>query len=321
VVTTLLAPTDTLEVDADMDRRRFIIGGMSLAALLAACGGDSDSSGEGGGSAGSTPRTRTVTDSRGPSEVPASPQRIAALVGSAEIDVMLLGLDPVFSGTYAEGWVELPEGAVTSDTVPPSVEAVAAADPDLLIGWHWLSEEDSWVALGEIAPAVTLPDTGATWREVFQLVADAVNRTEQGEEVLAELDDRVAGLEARFAEREPITAALIGSFAPGTFWWWEPTYDTNLHMASVGIGIDGPAERGQDLSYERLGDVTAPWIILTGTPGTDDGTDDLMASPLWETLPAVQQDQVVVVDRDLWGGAGVMWAHRLLDELERIFLV
>jgi iron complex transport system substrate-binding protein len=305
---------DATRVAADVDRRTFIVGGLSMAALLAACGSDD------GASDVTTPRTRMVTDSRGTSEVPVAPQRVAALVGSAEIDVMLLGLDPVFSGTYAEGWVDLPEGVVTSDLVPPSVEAVAGSKPDLLIGWHWLSEDAAWVSLGEVAPAVTLPDSGADWRAVFTLVADAVNRADKGAEVLATFDARVADLRARFADREPIRVALVGSFAPGTFWWWEPGYDTNLHMASVGIEIDGPAERGRDLSYERLDELTAPWIILTGSPGSEDGTDDLMASPLWAGLPAVQADHVVVVDRDLWGGAGVMWAHRLLDELERIFL-
>lgn len=299
----------------DATRREFIIGGgLGLAALLAACGSDD------GAATTTVPRTRTITDSRGPAEVPVSPERVAALVGSAEIDVILLGITPVFSGTYAEGWVDLPEGIATSDTVPPSVEAVAAAKPDLLIGWHWLSEDPTWVTLGEIAPAVTLPDTGSDWRSVFRLVADAVNRPEQATKALADFDARVAALRAKVAEQPPITVALVGSFEPGTYWWWEPSYETNQHLASVGIGIDGPAERGRDLSYERLSEITAPWIILTGTPGTDDGTDDLTSSALWQNLPAVVNDQVVVVDRDLWGGAGLMWANAMLDEIERIFV-
>ena len=285
-----------------------------MAALLAACGNDSSSS------TTEAPTTRTITDSRGPAEIPVKPTRIAALVGSAEIDVMLLGLTPVFSGTYASGWVDLPAGIATSDMVPPSIEAVASATPDLLIGWHWLSEDPTWVALGEIAPAVTLPDEGSDWRAIFQLVADAVNRADVGETVLAAFDARVAELRALIEAQPPITAALLGSFEAGKFWWWEPSYDTNRHMASVGIAIDGPAERGADLSYEVLSDVTAPWIILTGTPGTDDGTDDLTSSPLWAELPAVKNDQVIFVDRDLWGGAGVMWAYALLDDLERIFV-
>src|SRR5688572_15741105 len=88
----------------DISRREFIVGGLSLTALLAACGGD-----DGGTSTPSTDApsgTRTVIGSRGPVEVPSAPARVAALVGSADIDVMLLGLTPVFSGTFAAGWVD-----------------------------------------------------------------------------------------------------------------------------------------------------------------------------------------------------------------------
>ena len=308
-MTTLLDPRD------DIRRREFIIGGLSIAALLTGCGSDDEDS-----ATTDAATTRMITDSRGPAEVPVAPQRIAALVGSAEIDVMLLGLEPVFSGTYAQGWVDLPEGIVTSDTVPPSTEAVASADPDLLIGWHWLSQDPAWVGLGQIAPAVTLPDEGSDWRSVFRLVADAVDRVDAAEEVLANFDERVAALRSAIAERPPITIALIGSFEPGAFWWWEPGYECNQHLQSVGIGVDGPAERGRDLSYERLGEVTAPWIILTGVPGSPDGTDDLTSNPLWAQLPAVKNDQVLVVDRDLWGGAGVMWARALLADIERLFI-
>ncbi len=312
MATTALLEHPTIE---DATRREFIIGGgLGLASLLSAY----SSSGTAPGT--TAPLTRMITDSRGPAEVPVSPQRVAALVGSAEIDVILLGITPVFSGTYAKGWVELPAGIVTSDIVPPSIEAVASTHPDLLIGWHWLSEDPAWVALGEIAPAVTLPDTGSDWRAVFRLVADAVNRQEQATQALAAYDARVAELKAVMATKPPVTATLVGSFASGTFWWWEPAYETNQILASVGIGVDGPAERGRDLSYERVGDITAPWIILTGTPGSDDGTDDLVSSPLWATLPAVLNKQVIVVDRDLWGGAGLMWANAMLDEIERIFV-
>ena len=116
-----------LDVVGDISRREFIVGGLSLTALLAACGGD-----DGGTSStvGTTaPGTRSVTGSRGPVDVPIAPSRVAALVGSADIDVMLLGLTPVFSGTYAQGWVDLPAGIATSDLVPPDPEVVAGATP------------------------------------------------------------------------------------------------------------------------------------------------------------------------------------------------
>ncbi|MCC6438868.1 MAG: hypothetical protein IT196_27845, partial [Acidimicrobiales bacterium] len=45
--------------DAGLGRREFIVGGLSLAALLSACADDD------AGDAAEAPRTRTIVDSRG----------------------------------------------------------------------------------------------------------------------------------------------------------------------------------------------------------------------------------------------------------------
>jgi iron complex transport system substrate-binding protein len=303
------------EIVDDISRREFIIGGLSLTAFLAACGGDD------GGSSGSTTAaptgTRTVVGSRGPVEVPAAPARVAALVGSADIDVMLLGLTPVFSGTFAAGWVDLPASVVTSDLVPPDPEVVAAATPDLLIGWDWLVDDAAWEQLGKIAPAITLPDTGS-WRDNFRLVAEAVDRAAEADAALADFDAKVAALKARFDAAEPKRVSMIGVFEPGTFWWWDAAYPTNAHLTSIGLEVVSPAETQRDASIERLAELTADWLIVTAAP--DDPTaSGLLDSPLWQTLPAVRAGQVLVVDRELWGGAGLMWANALLDDVDRLF--
>ena len=298
----------------DTSRREFIVGGLALTAFLAACGGDD------AGPSGSTEApsgTRTVTGSRGPVEVPTAPARVAALVAAADIDVMLLGLTPVFSGTFAAGWVDLPASIVTSDLVPPDPEAVAAAAPDLLIGWDWLVDDAAWEQLGRIAPAITLPDTGS-WRDNFRLVADAVNRASQGDAALAEFDARVASLKSRFDAAEPKRVSMIGVFEPGTFWWWDAAYPANAHMASIGLEVVSPAETQKDASIERVSELTADWLIVTAAP--DDPTaSGLLDAPVWQALPAVQAGQVLVADRDLWGGAGLMWANALLDDVDRLF--
>ena len=304
-----------LDVVDDISRREFIVGGLSLTAFLAACGGDDNASSTSTAAPGGT---RTVTGSRGPLEVPTAPARVAALVGSADIDVMLLGLTPVFSGTFAAGWVDLPATIVTSDLVPPDPEAVAAATPDLLIGWDWLVDDPAWQQLNKIAPAITLPDTGG-WRDNFLLVADAVNRTAQGDAALAEFDARVASLKARFDAAEPLRVSMIGVFQPGTFWWWDAAYPTNAHLASIGIEVVSPPETQKDASIERVSELTADWLIVTAAP--DDPTaSGLLDAAVWQALPAVQAGQVLVVDRNLWGGAGLMWANALLDDVERLFL-
>jgi ABC-type Fe3+-hydroxamate transport system substrate-binding protein len=40
---------------------------------------------------------------------------------------------------------------------------------------------------------------------------------------------------------------------------------------------------------------------------------------VWQALPAVQAGRVLLVDRNLWGGAGLMWANALLDDVDRLF--
>src|SRR5262245_27161674 len=88
----------------EISRRRFLAASAAMVAL-AACGGDDTSS-------SSASSTRSVQGSRGPVDVPANPKRVAALIGSADVDVITLGLEPVFSGTFAEGWVDLPGSTV-----------------------------------------------------------------------------------------------------------------------------------------------------------------------------------------------------------------
>jgi iron complex transport system substrate-binding protein len=294
---------------AGFGRRQFLIGAAAIVGL-AACGSDDDE--------GSSESTRTVTSSRGNVDVPVAPKRVATLVGSADIDVLTLGFEPVFSGSYASGWVDIPASTVTTDALPPSAEVVAATEPDLLIGWDWLVDDAAWDGLSRIAPAVTLPEQpDTTWREVYLIVADAVNERALGETKLAEFDDRVAALRARIEEGEPILVNQIGVFDPGTFWWWGQSYPINEHLASVGITVEAMADDQKDVSIERLAELTAPWIILSGAPEV---IETLEASPLWQQLPAVQADQVIVVDRNLWGGAGLIWANALLDDIERLFV-
>lgn len=266
------------------------------------------------------PTTRTVRGSRGPVEVPTAPKRVAALVGSNDIDVIALGITPVYAGTFAKGWMDLPAGIVTDAAVPPNVETVASARPDLLLGWDWLVDEPAWSTLTALAPGVPLPED-KTWRETFLVLADAVNKRSQGEAVLAELDERLNGLRAKLAARPQVRLAHIGFYDPGSLTWYGQDRDTTEIMTAVGIEVVGPAKTAKDVSIERLSELTAPWLVVYGSG--DDGASALAQArrtPLWATLPAVKAGQVIEVKSGVWTGAGLLWARALVDDLERRFL-
>jgi iron complex transport system substrate-binding protein len=281
--------------------------------LTAACGDSPTSTAD-------KPATRTVQGARGPVQVPVEPKRVAALVGSNDIDVIALGITPVYAGTFAKGWMELPAGIVTADAVPPNVETVASARPDLLLGWDWLVDEPAWSKLTALAPGVPLPED-KTWRDTFLVLADAVNRRAQGETVLAEFGNRVKAVRDRFAARPKLRLAHIAFYKPGMMTWYGQDRDTTEIMSECGIEVDGPEKTLRDASTERLGELTAPWLVVYGSG--DNGPSMLAEakrSPLWAALPAVKAGQVVEVKDGIWTGAGLLWARALVDDLERRFL-
>jgi iron complex transport system substrate-binding protein len=259
-----------------------------------------------------------VNDSRGPVDVPVAPTRPVALVGSAEIDMIALGLTPVFSGAFATGWVDLAPETITSSLVPPDPEQVAATRPDLLLGWDWLAEDTAWNEVRDLAPLVTLP-SGNDWRKVFELVADAVNRQERGAALLAAYDARIAKLRSTYAPKR-ISLNMVGVFEPGTFWWWDAPYPANAHLTAAGFDVRSPAETAKGVSLERLTELTADWLIVSAPKDDKDGlAKKLVEHPLAKKLPSVANGRVHIVDRDLWGGAGLMWANALLDDIERLY--
>lgn len=310
-----------------LTRRRFVQAG-ALMLTLAACRNTSNDPGADTGATGSTASgsgpsvsgTRTVETPLGMVEVPAAPQRIAALVGSADVDALAFGMDVVYSGDFATGWVDLPESTVTSSAVPPEVEVVAATSPDLLIGWGWLAEEPSWKQLEKIAPAVTLPEeyTGNDyWREVFTVLSDYVNRADEGAAMLADFDARTAALAAVAEANDPITVGYIRVWEPGSFDWVGHDREVPGIMEAAGIAFEGPKTTKSGYSLERLDEVTTPTLLLEVLD--EKVAEEMLGGPIWPTLPAVQADQVIEIDGALWGGYGILWANALLDDIERLF--
>jgi iron complex transport system substrate-binding protein len=70
------------------------------------------------------------------------------------------------------------------------------------------------------------------------------------------------------------------------------------------------------LSLEQLDLLSAPQLLLLQSPlvqGEAQAVEDVMASPLWDSLPAVQADGVTELDR--LGYPGIEGRIRLVDDL------
>jgi iron complex transport system substrate-binding protein len=187
--------TSTIE---DLTRRELMFGALGTA-LLIACG---DDDAEADPAATTTPSAlpRTVTHKMGSAEIPAEPQRIAALNEGEALDHLLaVGITPVlygqtpgYDGKGVLGpWArDAAPGELTSYEAArgePDLERFAAAAPDLIVG-AWTSEEQFGL-LSAIAPTVIVKVSDATaWPEMQRIVGQATGREAQAESALAETE-------------------------------------------------------------------------------------------------------------------------------------
>lgn len=311
-------------------RREFLIGCAGLL-LLTGCGSN------GGDGSDASGQTRTVEHSAGTTKVPAEPGRIVALGGIYAANLISLSLTPAAAGDDVDvelGMVEelLPEDLDLSeierigDSYEPNLESVAAVEPDLILGDEF--HEEVYDQLSGIAPTVLVEYiSNGGWRERFLDVAQVVGRTGRAREVEAEYERVISGL-PDYLRRN--TVAFIrpddGQFRidstpeafPGSV-----AEDAGIPILDAPDGV-GEFDEGSGfvtLSGERLDLVEAADLIVVPDfrpLGEDDSSlAQFERNPLWETLPAVQQGQVLQVPGLVYNGGHHYAAELLLREIEQ----
>ena len=330
-MTITLDPAVTPALDS-LTRREFIAM-MAAAGLLAGCGND-DSAGSARGTS-TDDGTRTVRSDGGTIEVPADPKRVVAAIGSFETDMVAVGVMPVLTTTFAGPWVDLDDSVTISGNIPPTAEELLGVRPDLIVGWNWVTEEPSFDEIRKVAPYVGLGETAATagpgfdgsqpmksWDQLFLSVADAVGRRARGEELVAELERRLDDMAERRQGQPETSVARIEFYEAGTFSYRGQNEDTAELMRRIGLTVVGPHDSNREESLERLPGIDADWLVI---PVGNDNIprklyEEVAATPLFQSIPAVKAGRVHLVDADLWPGLGHLWARVLLDDLERLFV-
>lgn len=168
----------------DTTRRQFLIGGASLAALLAGCGGTDPAP---AGLAAGDGFPVTIEHTHGSTEIPVKPQRVVC-AGRTDHDVLLaLGIVPAsvyqFVPTMTRGvgvWAESRLGAANPVilTYPLNFETIATPRPNLILNVLSAGNEAEYRTLSRIAPTVGLPPDTApntvSWQDSTRIISTAV---------------------------------------------------------------------------------------------------------------------------------------------------
>lgn len=279
---------------------RALAAGMAVIAAVGAC-----SAGTAAAPA-PQPAASTVQHKYGTTEVPAEPARIVT-VGLTDQDAALaLGVKPVgtidWYGGYPNGvwpWQQEEFGAelptVVGDASTIDFEAVAALQPDLILGVYSGLTQADYDKLAQIAPTVAQPvgfeDYLAPWQDQTRLIGQALGQAEQA-------DALIAGVEAKFEEAIAAhpefagkTVAATAFNEPGSYGIYGADDAKNRFFTSLGFIVPEPikeltASGGYgSISAERF-DLLDVDLLVWFTSTTPELIPELEASPVYQQLGA-----------------------------------
>ncbi len=297
----------------------------------AASGDEADRSAE--------PAMRTVEHALGVTEVPVEPQRIVVMdPGTILPTFVALGIPVVAAPLPDEPFPtallsEEDLAGIASVGLPElSFELVAAAEPDLIIGFD-LGLVDDYDTLSAIAPTVAVELDLNDWRTTAERIAGATGPDAEVAmaDALAAYDARVADLRAALGDAVDREVSVVRALGQNV------RIHTRFHFAGQVIDevgfprpeaqrTDDPEIRQIQISLEELdlidGDVL--FIFGAGRLGSlgggevDETVQAVLDHPLFPGLDVATGD-VVVVDPLGWQQGGLPAANLILDDIEAAF--
>ncbi|XID93172.1 ABC transporter substrate-binding protein [Paenibacillaceae bacterium WGS1546] len=276
--------------------------------------------------------TRTVRDAFGEVEVPARPERVVVLASSGLDNLLAVGVKPIgapysvsVNANFFAHLADQTDGIEnTGTTDQPNLESIAKLNPDLIIGQkdtHEAVRDD----LKRIAPVVLTERVTGDWKGLLRDQADAVNKLEEANKLIAEFEARIATFKTDIGDKlADKTVTLIRPREDHVRIYTENSYSGAIVKEA---GLVRPANQqgaaGQHIAIteEQIGEMDADVIISFGRESEAAYfTEKIQTNPLWGTLSAVQNEQVHMVDWETWlSGQGIQASNLILDDLYRFF--
>ncbi|MCL7379379.1 iron-siderophore ABC transporter substrate-binding protein [Streptomyces sp. 35G-GA-8] len=306
----------------------------ALAVTLAGCGGGDEAGDKGGKAADGGAGTHTVKTVMGEVKVSDAPKRVVVLDTDALDSAVTLGITPVGATTVVDKApfsTYLPEDKLKG--IQPvgliagaNLEAIAALKPDLILSSK-VRDEKNYASLSRIAPTVFSDTTGPTWRENFELHADALGRKNEAKKVVSDYDAHVKRLTDALGGAAEAKRTKVGfvRFVEGA--------DTRLYLNDTFVGsifkdlqVGRPANQDTtgfsvDVSPEQIDKANADVIFYSTYGDAKKAKEtDTIGGPLWKNLDAVKKDMAFKVDDNLWMlGIGYTGAGQVLDAMEKSY--
>lgn len=291
---------------------------LAVALTAAACGGDDDGS-DAAITATSTAAGAafpvTIEHKYGKTEITQKPKRVVA-IGYQEHDFVYgLGVKPVgvryWYGDEKDVIYPWAEEAASGDTPvilnsdPIDIEAVAALEPDLIVGTYSGITKDEYDRLSQLAPTVTQSgdyvDYGSPWQETTITIGRALGREARARALVADVEAQFKALADKHAEWKGLKVAVVagGIDSIGFFASQDPR-----SRIFTSLGFEVPKELDDlaagefygDLSLEQAEMIDVDLIVWVQLEFLEGGRATIESSPVLSQLDALKEGRVLFVD-------------------------
>ncbi|UFU05659.1 ABC transporter substrate-binding protein [Ruania halotolerans] len=308
-----------------------VVGAFAAVLVLSACGGGGADASSG---ADDQPETRTVEHALGTAEIPADPQRVV-MTESAGLGLLIgLGVTPVAAPLFG-GFSELPDYVsaqlpddftVVGTPREPNLEAIAALEPDLIIGVDFIVSENL-NSLEGIAPTIAYHGfdergRGTGWTEQLTELGELLALEDEAIQNIKDFEDRVASIDAQLPDSGETIAVLRARPDELRFYNTSSTLSSSViqnlqHITLVDPAFGEVADSGSPwsvIALENLPEISSDWIYVV--PDSAAELETLQAQPLWDRIPAVQAGQVCVAEEfAAWFEGGPLAAGIVASEV------
>lgn len=294
-----------------------------LALALAACGSGTNSGADAESPTAQKPATITIEDNHGTVEVPVDPERVVALDNRvfatlSAWDVPLLAAP---KGVMGDGiWPEFTENDDVLDVGThrePNLEAIIAAEPDLIIGgMRFASHYEDIVAQNPDAVVIELdPRDGeqmsAELARQVEVLGEIFDRQDEAAELVASYDQAVADATAAYNGTDTVMGLITSG---GEIAYSAPVTGRSIGLLFPTLGLVPAIEQGaedtshgDDISVEAIAAANPDWIIVLDRDGAGVGEGEyrpaaelIGGSAALASVTAVAEDQIIYLDPDFY---------------------
>ena len=334
---------------------RILTLGLVLALVASACGSDAASTGDDAPTTDipttesappdsttmNTAADVTTSDTTEPATVggtadildPEAPElgRVVALAEEFLLaDLLALGIEPVASSATvdAAGFQGVDQYDTSNIEVLPmttlSLEYLATLEPDTIITLQFWVDQIGQDVLDGLGEVIVVPD-GLYGPERLTAMGDLLERPEHAAAMVAEYDAAMSSAQAEVPDDCVLSLATVYS-GPSVAAFVAGPWEIPSTILEVGCELSpdasdaAPDQNGRAfLSLEQLGLLDSERLVLMqsdAVEGETEALEEIEANPVWQSLPAVQSDNVVVIDR--LGYPGTPGQIRLLEEISTV---